>query len=169
MKNALLKDIFREIKGSLSKFFSIFAIVALGVGFFAGIKATCPDMKITADNYFDEYRLMDMRLISTVGFNDEDVNMIKKVSKAEGVQPSHSIDVLVNGKDGDMVLKVLSLPIDKIKNPDESYINRTKLVEGRYPKKAGEAVAEKGKMNNSELAIGSKVKLFSGTDENINE
>lgn len=169
MKKALLKDIFREIKGTLSKFLSIFAIVALGVAFFAGIKATAPDMKMTADKYFDEYRLMDMNLISTVGFNDEDVDIIKEVSGAEGVLPTYSIDALGNGSDKNMFFKVLSLPVDRMDNNDESYINRTKLVEGRYPEKPGEAVTEKNKIIDSNLSIGSKVKLSSGTDKGIDE
>lgn len=170
MKNALLKDTFREIKETRNKFFSIFAIVFLGVGLFAGIKATCPDMKITADKYFDENRLMDMRLVSTVGFNEDDVDIIKDVSGAQGVLPTYSMDALIETKDRDMVFKVLPLSMDKIDNPDESYINRTKLVEGRYPEKPGECVAEKSTMTtDSGLSIGSKIKLSSGTDEDISE
>lgn len=169
MKNALFKDTFREIKKTKSKFFSIFAIVVLGVAFFAGIKATSPDMKITADEYFDKYRLMDMRLVSTVGFTDEDVDIIKELSGAEGVMPSYSIDALVNIEDKNLVLNVLPLPMDKINNPDESYINRTKLIKGRYPKNPGEAVTEKSKMADLALSIGSKIKLSSGTDTDISE
>ncbi|MBV1817518.1 FtsX-like permease family protein [Anaerosalibacter bizertensis] len=169
MKNPLFKDTFREIKKTKSKFFSIFAIVVLGVAFFAGIKATSPDMKITADKYFDKYRLMDMRLISTVGFTDEDVDIIKELSGAEGIMPSYSIDALVNMEDKDLVLNVLPLPMDRINNPDESYINRTKLVKGRYPKNSGEAVTEKSKMVDMGFSIGSKIKLSSGTDTDISE
>ena len=47
MRSAMLKDIFREIGRTKSRFFSIFAIIALGAGFFAGLKATCPDMLAT--------------------------------------------------------------------------------------------------------------------------
>lgn len=169
MKNALIKDAFREIRRTLSKFLSIFAIVALGVAFFAGIKATCPDMKITADKYFDDYRLMDIKLISTMGFNEDDINTIKKVPGVEGVLPAYSIDTIVNVDKEDLVIKVLSFPVDKVKNPDESYINRVKLVEGRYPEKPGECLAEKGKMLNPGIAIGSKLKLNSGESKDINE
>lgn len=170
MKNALLKDIFREIKGTYNKFFSIFAIVFLGVGFFSGIKATCPDMKITADKYFDEHRLMDMRIVSTVGFNEDDVDIIKDVSGAQGILPTYSMDALIETEDRDMVFKVLSLSMDKIDKPDESYINRTRLVEGRYPERLGECVAEKSTMTtDSGLSIGSKIKLSSGIDEDISE
>lgn len=169
MKNALIKDTFREIKRSLSRFISIFAIVALGVSFFAGIKATSPDMKITADKYFDDYNLMDIRLVSTIGFNDDDVNTVKKVSGVNGVFPGYSMDAMVNVQDRDVVLKVLGLPTEKLNNPDNSYINRVKLVSGRLPEKSGECVAEKGKIVNSGMSIGSRIKLSSGTSKDIGE
>jgi len=169
MKNALLKDTFREIRQTFSRFLSIFAIVALGVSFFAGIKAACPDMKITADKYFDDYNLMDIRLVSTIGFNDYDVKAVKKTAGVKGVFPAYSIDTLAKIRGKDMVLKVISLPMDKVYNPDESYINRVKLVSGRLPQKPDECVTEKGKMGNSGLSIGSKIKLSSGTDKSIGQ
>ena len=49
MKSALFKDIIREIKRTKSRFFSIFAIIALGAGFFSGLKAACPDMLATQE------------------------------------------------------------------------------------------------------------------------
>ena len=168
MKNAIVKDTFREIRRTLSKFLSIFAIVAIGVSFFAGIKATAPDMKITADKYFDDYRLMDIKLASTMGFVEEDIQAIKKVPNLEGVFPTYSMDALVNVDSKDLVLKVLALPTDKLNNPDESYINRVKLVEGRYPEKPNECLTERVKMLGDGMAIGSKIKLSSGNDDDIN-
>lgn len=169
MKNAIVKDTFREIRRTLSKFLSIFAIVAIGVSFFAGIKATAPDMKITADKYFDDYRLMDIKLASTMGFVDKDIEAIKKVPDLEGIFPTYSIDALVNVENKDLVIKVLALPIDKLNNPDESYINRVKLVEGRFPEKPNECLIEKVKLSNGGMSIGSKIKLASGNDEDIND
>lgn len=169
MKNALFKDTSREMRRTFSRFISIFAIVALGVSFFAGIKATCPDMKITSDKYFDDYRLMDIRLVSTIGFNDDDINTVKNAAGIEGIMPTFSMEAMTNVNGKDLVLKVLALPIDKIDSPDESYINRTKLVDGRYPLNPWECVAEKGKIINSGMSIGSKIKLTSGRDKDIDE
>ena len=73
MKNVLLKEIFREIAKSRNRFLSILAIVAVGTGFFAGIKAATPDMKETARRYFAAQQMYDMRLVSTYGFNDGDL------------------------------------------------------------------------------------------------
>lgn len=169
MKNPIIKDTYREIRRTLSRFFSIFAIVALGVGFFAGVKATTPDMKLTADKYFDDYRFMDIRVVSTLGLDDKDVNAIKETSKAEGIFPTYTADYLVNIKEKDYVLKVMSLPLEKVNKPDESYINRVKIVEGRYPENPNECVVEKGKFFNSDMSLGSKLKLSSGTDKDISE
>ena len=72
-KTALWKDAFREVRKTKSRFFSIFLIVALGAGFFAGIKATGPDMKLTGDAYFDEQDLMDIKALSTYGLNGDDI------------------------------------------------------------------------------------------------
>lgn len=169
MKSSLLKDTFREISNTLGRFLSIFAIVALGVGFFAGIKATAPDMKITADKYFDDYRLMDLQLISTMGFNKKDLEEIKKVEGIQGISPSYSIDAIIKERDNSRVVKLISIPMDKVGTKDESYINRVNLVKGRYPEKSGECLVESGSMTTESLPLGSTIKLSSGTDEDISE
>ena len=38
MKNVMFKSTLREIKGSFGRWAAIFAIIALGVGFFCGLK-----------------------------------------------------------------------------------------------------------------------------------
>lgn len=59
--NALtLKNLLREIKRTFTKFLSIFAICALGVAFFAGIRATSPDMKEAGDRLYNTYNLSDI-------------------------------------------------------------------------------------------------------------
>lgn len=164
-----MKDTLRQITKSPGRYLSILLIVALGVGFFAGIKATAPDMKITADKYFDDYRLMDFRLISTMGFNEEDINAIKDLEEIEGILPSYSLDVLAEFEGNENVVKLMSLPMDKVNTDDNSYINRIKLVEGRLPENPGEILAEHGNGINPTYPIGTKVKFSSGKDEDISE
>ena len=77
MKNALWKDIFRDIKKSKGRFISIASIIALGVMLFAGVKIAPVNMKATADKYYDDYNLMDLRVVSTLGLTNEDVKDIK--------------------------------------------------------------------------------------------
>lgn len=152
MKSAMRRSIFREIKTTLNRFLAIFAIVALGVGFFSGLKATTPDMKLTADRYFDETNLMDLRLLSTFGFNEEDIDAIRSQEGIQGVMPSYSLDALFETADGEKALKVHAVP---------GKINQPVLVEGRLPEKSGECVIEHSEVNGALGGIGDTVKLSS--------
>ncbi len=142
MKSAMLKDIFREIGNSKSRFFSIFAIIALGAGFFAGLQATCPDMLITQDHYFEENNLMDIRLVSTLGFGEKDIEAIKGMDGVKDVYPSYSKDAFISsGESGSIVAKVMAFP--------DKGVNSPVLLEGRLPQNPDECVVEK----HSQLAV----------------
>ena len=67
VRNAFNKELARSISRSLGRFLAIAAIVALGTGFYAGLRMTAPDMKIAADEFFDGTGLMDVRVLSTLG------------------------------------------------------------------------------------------------------
>ena len=163
MGKTLFKDIFREIKKSFSRFLAILAIIAIGISFFVGIKMTCPDMKITADQYFKDNKLMDFYLVSSVGFNKEDIEAIKSVDGIKGIMPSYSIDAMIDVEDTSYVVKINSLP----NTTDESYINRPSLILGKLPTNPGECVIEKSNFKKMNLEIGSIIKLTSGNSSNI--
>ncbi|MEG2836947.1 MAG: FtsX-like permease family protein [Erysipelotrichaceae bacterium] len=170
MKHTLLKDTFCEIKTSLGRFFSIFAIVAIGVAFFAGVKASAPDMKSTADHYYDEYNLMDLHLLSSVGFTKDDVKAIRNVKNVSGVDAGYSMDALTQVKTRQFTLKVLSLPLDNLSKDNPDYINQANLIEGRLPKKENECLIEKGKAGDHfNLKIGDTITLQSGNDDPIDK
>ncbi len=114
-------------------------------------------MKITADKYFDDYRLMDFWLISTLGFNEKDIEEISKLENIEGIAPpSYAMDAIFEDGDNEKVIRLISLPMDKIKTKSEHYINRVNLVEGRFPEKPGECLAERGKLGTSFIPLGEK-------------
>ncbi|MGN0474741.1 MAG: hypothetical protein ACI4IJ_06600, partial [Acutalibacteraceae bacterium] len=73
MTKSLFKDLIREIWKSKNRFVSILCIVAIGVSFFAGLKSAAPDMAYTIDNYFDEYNVQDLQIISPLGLTEEDI------------------------------------------------------------------------------------------------
>ena len=66
---ALQKSSLREIRKSLGRYLAILAIVALGVGFFCGLRVCRDAMVETGDDYLDRQSMYDYRLISTVGFD----------------------------------------------------------------------------------------------------
>ena len=86
MKNALTKDFIRDIKNSKGRFISILLIVTLGVAFFSGIKASPLAMEKTSDSYYDDYNLMDIRVASTLGLTDDDVDALKKIKNVDGIK-----------------------------------------------------------------------------------
>ena len=126
-------------------------------------------MKHTADKYYDDYNLMDFRVLSTLGLTEDDISEIRKVDGVKGVYPTHSIDVLTSIKSDEYVLKVFSLPINNISDSNENYINRANLVKGRLPEKSGECVVEEGNFLAFSVKVGDKIKLSTGKDEDISK
>lgn len=173
MKNVLLKDSFRELRRTLSRFLSIFAIVALGTGFFAGIKATSPDMWHAADRYYDDTRLEDIRLASTLGFDEDDVAAIRQTQGVKGLMPAYTTDALVQAGGKSQVLRLHSYPVGA--KDDENLLNKPILLEGRLPERSGECVTEvkydsaySSTVGNA-FSIGSTITVNSGTDTPITD
>ena len=95
MHGAFAKIVRRSIRGSLGRFLAIIGIVALGCGFFAGLQMSGPDMRASADRYYDGTHLWDIRLISTLGFSDDDVQRVRDIEGIADAMPSISTDVMM--------------------------------------------------------------------------
>ncbi len=105
-KKSLMKDAYREIQKSLGRFFSIMLIVALGVAFLAGIKVSSPMMKDTTDQYMDEYQMMDISVLSTLGIEKADREAISKLKQVERIMGSYSLNMLARIEGSQKVIKV---------------------------------------------------------------
>ncbi|MBQ4583388.1 MAG: FtsX-like permease family protein [Bacilli bacterium] len=131
----LIKESFVSIKKSYKRFISILAIVLLGVGFFAGIKATSPDMQDTLNNYYEETNFQDINLLSTWGVTEEEIAYLQEQGyNVEGIK---TLDALVNSKEDENkdAVKVLSYNKDK-------KINNLSVIEGRLPESENECVVD---------------------------
>ena len=149
MKKALLKDSLKEIKNTYRRFISILLMAFLGVGFFAGIRATAPDMVDTVDKYFDEKNVYDIKLLSTLGLTEDDLIALKQIDGIEKVYGEYSEDILLNFEDTELVTKVLSL--------DE--VNQVSLVEGRMPENSKECLVEKSFCTQTGKSLGDIVTI----------
>ncbi|WP_302806382.1 FtsX-like permease family protein [Holdemanella biformis] len=139
--------------------------MAIGVAFFAGIKASAPDMKNSADTYFDKYNVQDIQVYSTIGLTKKDVAAIKKIKGVKSVQPSFSMDTLSQIDSTQMVIKVISYGIDQ-------KMNKIRVVEGRMPERENECLVEASSATNKlygTFHIGDTIKLQSGTDEALSK
>ena len=163
MTRALLKNTFREIANTKARFFSIMAIIALGVGFFSGIKATSPSMYNLAENYYRESRLMDFRLVSTVGFADEDIEAVAALDGVQSVMPSYFCDVVTFAGSGSDVVRIIAMPEAY---GDNRVLNDLTINEGRAPKKSGEILTESIAFANVHHKIGSKIKFAPAAGDN---
>ena len=159
-KNVLRKDFIIEIKKTMGRFVSIFFIVALGVAFYSGIRASEPSMRITADQYFDDSELMDLRVMGTMGLTKADIKAIGKVSGIEAVEGGYSKDVLCPVGDNEKVVHMLSM---------EKNFNQVSVVEGRLPEKAGECLVDEDFLSYTDLKVGDTVTFHSGDGEALTD
>lgn len=166
-KRSLVKDAYREIQKSLGRFFSIMLIVALGVAFLAGIKVSSPMMKDTTDQYMDQYQMMDVSVLSTLGIEKADIEAISKLDQVESITGSYSLNAVATIEDSQKVVKVHSL--QDLSQEDEKFINTPKLVEGRWPSSPNECLIDGTKLTRLPLEIGDSITLATGTDEAISD
>lgn len=136
------KSIFRTIRSSLSRFLAILAIVALGVGFFAGLLSSPVDMRISADYYYDDTHMYDVKVVSTLGLTENDLSAVQAVEGVEAAMPAYDTDLVLVSEQEDSkhyTARMHSLPEDTSPQA-EGYLNQLTLVEGRFPEAAGECV-----------------------------
>jgi putative ABC transport system permease protein len=162
MKKTFFKNLYRDIKKSLSRFLSIVVIIAIGVAFYAGVRATSPDMKMSGDIYFKDNNLMDFKLISTLGLTEDDIKEVKKQSGVTQIEGAYSLDAVIEKNKKALVMNVNSLP-------KEDGINKVRLINGKLPEKSNEVVAEKRFLEENKYKIGDTIVLQSGKDSKIED
>ena len=157
MKKALLKNSFKEIKTSYKRFISMLLIALLGVGFFAGLRASSPDMVDTVDKYFKEQNVYDIQIMSTLGLTNDDVNAIKNIENVDNVYGTYSEDILVKTDNEEIVSKILTI----------EDVNKPKLIEGEMPKNSNECVVERSFLTSTNKNIGDSITLEANQENEI--
>ena len=159
MKKSMLKNTFRSIKNTFGRFIAIFAIIALGSGFFSGIKAASPDMKKNAWNYYNEHSLDDIHIMSTLGFEQNEVEDIGSCDDAFYSEGVYSSDLFIESDS-------VSRKAVKVYSYDpESKFNYPEIVEGRLPQSSDECVVDYKFRGTEQPKIGEKVTFSSQNDD----
>jgi putative ABC transport system permease protein len=158
LKKPFIKDIWRSITHSKGRFWAIFIIVALGAGFYTGLRSTAPDMRATIDQYCDDNHMMDIQIMSTMGLTDEDVEQIRSTDGVSEVMAGYVTDQISRIGEKDSVIRVHSIPNNPSENND-SFLNRMVLVEGRMPQKEGECVLYDAMLGHDVVDVGSVITL----------
>ena len=151
----LKKSTFREIKTSLARYLAIFAIVALGVGFFSGLKDCKESMVSTARRYLDRTEFYDYQILSSYGADDDSVALAEEWDGVRDAEGSIQIDVMGRSGDGDSrALKCISVP---------DRTNTLSVVEGRLPENVNECVVDSYSITDAGYNVGDTIEI---TDEN---
>lgn len=153
------KTTLREIRQSFGRYVAIMAIVALGVGLFAGLKVTKSAMVKSAQQYFDETNLFDIRLLSTVGFDTDTAKQLSRREKVLDAQGAISTDALIVDAQGkESAMKVHSLLDNQ---------NIPVVVYGRMPKNASECVLDS--LAYGKNMVGQTITLSDNNNEDTDE
>lgn len=148
----LLHQTLRSIHTTFSRFLAIVAIVALGTGFFAGLMMTGPDMRQAMDTYYDDNHVWDIRLISTLGFSNDDIHQFDDVEGVRACMPNHTVDAIARMNDTQVAVRVSSFDttmaqqfVDEhayaAQDSSFDFLNRFQLVAGRLPQSPDECLA----------------------------
>lgn len=149
MKRALLKDSIKEIKNTYKRFLSILLMAFLGVGFFAGIRATSPDMLETIDQYYDKQHVYDIQIVSTLGLTKEDIEEISKIENIEIIQGSYEVDGKIEIENKEIITKFITL----------GELNTPILLEGNLPQNEDECLVEEIFLTSNHKQIGDYIQV----------
>ena len=149
MKKALYKDAVKEIKNTYKRFISILLMAFLGVGFFAGIRATSPDMVNTLHTYYEAQNVYDIQVLSTLGLTQEDVDAIKQIDGVKDVVGTYETDAIIEIQQAEIIAKVMCI----------EDTNQPVLLEGRMPEKGTECVVEEGFLKGTNKKIGDTIQI----------
>lgn len=144
----LFKNTLIKIKKSFGRYLSLLIMVMVGVGFFAGIQTTAPDMTAVADHYYKAHNLMDFKIVSSMGLTKDDVGALKALDRVSAVTPSYSLDVLAQDK----AIRVHAI--------EET--NTVRLKEGRMPEKDTECVAD-----SKNYKLGDQIKITEDVSDEL--
>lgn len=147
----------REIRHTLGRYLALLVIIALGVGFFSGLKITRQAMLQTGDAFIKATKMYDYRLLSTLGFTTEDVDYISDLKGVTNAQGAINADFITAFHDTeDVIFKAHSITDN---------LNQIKLVKGRLPKADNECVADAGYFTEEDL--GKAIRISEKNEEEV--
>jgi len=160
VRKTFLKECLRSVRGSISRFLAIFAIVALGSGFLAGLLATTPDMRHTVSTLYDRTNLFDLRVVGNLGLDAADAEALLQVPGVKAAMAARIVDREILLTTGDSLVGRFHA-VTAWESSDDSVMNRPVLHEGRWPQADDECVVEvSSELYQGALDIGSTLTLL---------
>ncbi|MCL2530281.1 MAG: ABC transporter permease [Coriobacteriia bacterium] len=164
MSNPFVRSALRQVKSTLPRFLSILLITLIGVMFFSGLRLTGPYMKDSAERWFDQQNFMDVQIVSTLGFDADDLAAIRATPGVLQVAPTYTANLLVKRSGLEMSIQILSLD-----TASSHPINAPELLSGRLPVKDNECVAESSWLRATGGELGDTVRFYSGSNKPLSD
>lgn len=160
MNKSYFKYILRCLRKKTGRLFAIFAIIILGVGFYSGLKATKPSMIKSASEYLNSNKIYDYKIISSIGFSEDEVEQIKSKEKVEDVSGGYDIDFLTSFDESEIVLRAHLID----ENIDTIY-----LIDGEMPHHANECVVDAEYFGDYGDVIGKTITISDSNEKNTSD
>ena len=159
--SAFTKDIARTVRGTLKRFVALAVITALGVTMLTGLKASCDDLRRSADAFFDEQGLFDIRVQSTLGLTDEDIDALAALDGVEAAEGGYAETVYtqVGATTEKVDLRALS----------DSGMNEPLVVEGHLPERDDQIAVTERFLRESGLSVGDALSFHGESDEDAKD
>ena len=142
MKKTYRKNMWRELAANKSRFASVFGIVLLGVMMLSGLLSVAPGMRRAGQDWYSGQNVFDLRVVSTLGLSQEDIDAIDATEGVEAVMPVKQVDCEGSFRGGStLAVRVQQLPVYPTL-ADKANMNRLVLESGRMPETAGECVVQ---------------------------
>lgn len=156
MKRAYWKDILRTIKNEKKRFLSIAVITALGVTMMCGLRAGCEDLRYSADRFFDEQNLFDIRILSTLGITEEDLDALRDLDTISVVDGGYSETVYILNDNVKESIEVYTLSAQEMNQPY--------LIDGRMPESENEILITENFLHETDKKIGDTILFEESSD-----
>ncbi len=165
--SAFTKELLRSITRKPGRFIALLAIVALGAGFYAGLRTTAPDMKLALDEYLDEHRVYDIRVVSTMGLEQADLDALSALDGVDDVMGARQADVLADIDGTSYTTRVHALPENTgtAGGEEDGSMNRIEMSEGRMPTRAGECIVSADRVLAQGIQLGQEIEFTQGASD----
>ena len=123
-RRILWKDALSSLNHSWGRFIGILLLMAVSAFAFIGLKMAGPDMRNTAQTYYQDVNLADLTVSSNYGLDKNDTQTIKNQAKKATLDFGYLQDATINNSKTS--LRVLS---------ESKNISTSQLISGNFPKK----------------------------------
>ncbi len=155
LKKSFAKLCLRSVRKSITRFLSIFGIVALGSGFLAGLVATTPDMRDSASDYFNSYNVYDIDIKGSHGLSQADTEALCALDGVSDAVPAVVYDAIMSNGDDDYTTRIYGVDTATVCGlTGYKAVNMINLYEGRMPENDAECIVTAPNKYTQKISLG---------------